>query len=645
MRWFSLRRLAGGTWFVAALFAGTVVLALAAIEASVETQNYQRGLLDASAYNATFDYSRAQIEVEKLARLVEGFGAGRADRDELEIGFAVVKTRLDTLPVTINGRPFKDAVAARDELAATCDEIAARLPRTAGPAMAEQMAGRLETLARTFSRLATTANAVQGDIIEGWRTRLSSALVDVGISVRLLCGFGFLLLATLVSQKLYFRRQALTDPLTGLPNRASFRDWSHRAAGAKEIAIAVVDVDLFKEINDSCGHQRGDQLLCQLGALFREVTGLRSEVARIGGDEFALLFVGPGAHERAETACTMVTRRLAVLQGTACDERRPTLSIGLAASKDGSRDLEALLLEADAAMYAAKSSGGAAIVQATDEFRSRLEQRRRLQRDIASAVSRGEFETVFQPIVDVGTLRAHGFETLLRWHHPEFGRLAPDFFIPLAEETGAIVEIGRFVLDRALAIAANWPRQLTVSVNVSAVQLGDRAFVSHVKNSLARHGVAAHRLILEITETVLIRNANAKTVIDELRSLGVGIALDDFGTGYASMGYLRQYRFDKIKIDKSFVSTMNQEGKSAAIVRAICSLARDISATVVAEGIETEELLGLVDAAGCELGQGYLFARPMSALQTSRFIERYGWCASAPVPAAANDAVATAAAR
>ena len=183
----------------------------------------------------------------------------------------------------------------------------------------------------------------------------------------------------------------------------------------------------------------------------------------------------------------------------------------------------------------------------------------------------------------------------------------------------------------AMAICSS-PDPLTVSVNVSAVQLGDKAFVAHVRQSLLRHDVAPHRLILEITETVLIRNANAKTVLDELRALGVGIALDDFGTGYASMGYLRQYRFDKIKIDKSFVSTMVDEGKSAAIVRAICSLARDISATVVAEGIETEELLSLVGAAGCELGQGYLFARPMSALQTTLFIERQGWGSADAAP-------------
>lgn len=639
MKRLSSNWLGGTRWFIASLLLATALLALAAMETSVQTQRYQRGLLEASSYNATFDYSRAQIEIERLARSIEHFQAGHVDEHRLRTAFAVVTTRLDTLPVDMARRPFRDAVMARDALAAACAELTANLASLREPGVAEEMVARLDGLARTFSRLVTLANGVQGDIIEGWRERLASALSDLGLNLRLLFGIGLVLLVVLIQQKLRFRHQALTDPLTGLPNRASFREWSQRTSGAKEIAVAVIDVDLFKEVNDNCGHQRGDKLLCDLAAIFRKVIARSGDVARIGGDEFALLFTGPGAEERAERACREASSRLRELQTSCCDDRRSTLSIGLAALGDGERSLDGLLLDADAAMYAAKSSGGDRIVIASDEFRHKQEQRRLLQRDLANAVSRGEFETVFQPIVEVGNLRAHGFETLLRWDHPHLGRLAPDFFIPLAEETGAIVEIGRFVLDRALSIAAMWPDPLTVSVNVSAVQLGDKAFVTHVRDLLLRHDVAPHRLILEITETVLIRNSNAKTVLDELKGLGVGIALDDFGTGYASMGYLRQYRFDKIKIDKSFVSTMVDEGKSAAIVRAICGLARDISATVVAEGIETEELLSLVGAAGCDLGQGYLFARPMSALQTTLFIERSGWgCVGAarPLPFAAR---------
>ena len=632
MRTLLLGRLAGVGWFIGALMAATLALGLVAIETSIQTQNYHQGLLDASSHNATFDYSRGQIEIERLARTIEGFEAGRTSRERLETAFAIVRTRVDTIPIVITGRPFRDAVAAREELAAACEDIEAVLPFIGRPEVARRMVGRLDDLAWTFSRLSTLSNAVQGDLVAGWRDRLADALADLGFTLRLLCGIGFVLLVVLFWQKLSFRRQAMTDPLTGLPNRASFREWSRRTAGAKEIAVAVVDVDLFKEVNDSCGHQHGDRLLCDLGTIFRAVTGRFGEVARIGGDEFALLFTGAGAQQHAERACAEAVRRLGAHDTRCCDERRSTLSIGIASVVNGDRSVESMLIDADSAMYSAKNSGGGRIVIASDEFRNDLEQRRLLQRDMASAVTRGEFETVFQPIVEVGSLRAHGFETLLRWDHPDLGRLSPDFFIPLAEETGAIVEIGRFVLDRALSIAASWPDPLTVSVNVSAVQLGDKAFVAHVRQSLLRHDVAPHRLILEITETVLIRNANAKTVLDELRALGVGIALDDFGTGYASMGYLRQYRFDKIKIDKSFVSTMVDKGKSAAIVRAICGLARDISATVVAEGIETEELLSLVGAAGCELGQGYLFARPMSALQTTLFIERQGWGSADAAP-------------
>ncbi|TFF25150.1 bifunctional diguanylate cyclase/phosphodiesterase [Jiella endophytica] len=614
----------GARWFVAALLAATAALAFLAMETSVQTDNYHRGLLDASSYNATFDYARAQLETERLARSIEGYAAGRATQAQIATDFDILRTRLDTLPVTITGRPFRDAVAARDDLSQACDEIEAMLPTIADPASAGHAVARLDEVARSISRLATVANAVQGDIVAGWRQRLSDSLADLGLHLRLLCGIGLLLVVVLIQQKLHFRRRALTDPLTGLPNRASFRQWPQRAVGANEIAVAIVDVDLFKEINDSCGHQSGDRLLIGLGAIFRGAVGRRDKVARIGGDEFALMFTGRGALERASEAAALVTRRFGQQDLGLADDRRPTLSVGIAAS-NGERQLEALLIDADSAMYAAKKAGGACIVTASEDFRRDLEFRRRLQRDILHASQRNEFDLAFQPIVDVGELRAHSFEALLRWQHPELGRIPPDLFIPLAEESGAIIEIGRFVLDRALSIAANWPAQLTVSVNVSALQLSEKSFVRMVRETLKRNGVPASRLILEITETALIKNANAGKILDDLRRLGVGIALDDFGTGYASMGYLQQYRFDKIKIDKSFVSTMNEEGKSAAIVRAICALAKEISATVVAEGIETEELLSLVGAAGCDFGQGYLFARPMSALQTALFIEKNGW--------------------
>ena len=288
----SLNRLLGAPWFVAALLLATTLMALAAMEISVQTENYQRGLFEASSYDATFDYSRAQIEIERLGRSIERFQAGTIDRSRLEAAFAVVMTRLDTIPAQMVGRPFLDAVAARDALAMTCDELQALLPVIAERNVADRMVARLDEIARTFSRLATVANAIQGDIVEGWRTRLSESLGDLGFTLRLLFGIGLVLVVVLIQQKLRFRRQALTDPLTGLPNRASFKKWSPRVAGAKEIAIAVVDIDLFKEVNDSCGHQRGDQLLCDLGAIFQAVTArcgedrrrrVRTPVRRAGG--------------------------------------------------------------------------------------------------------------------------------------------------------------------------------------------------------------------------------------------------------------------------------------------------------------------------------------------------------------------------
>ena len=419
---------------------------------------------------------------------------------------------------------------------------------------------------------------------------------------------------------------ALHDPLTDLPNRTLF--WERlaaeiRAAGetGTRVAVLTCDLDRFKQVNDSLGHPAGDHLLQVVAARLRAVVRETDTVARLGGDEFAVIL---GRIDDAEAA-TCLARRLieAINRPIAFHGHRMRVgaSVGIAIETGAALDALTLVKRSDAALYRAKAAGRNTYRIGDAAADAEAEPSGLLKAEMRGAMKRGDFALNYQPIIDLATGGIAGFEALIRWRHPRKGDLAPSAFIPLAEESGLIIPLGAWVLKEACREAAAWPERLKIAVNVSAIQFQQISMEETVLHALAASGLAAHRLELEITETMLMQKTDAVCrTMERLRRLGVRIALDDFGTGYSSLSYLHQFSFDTIKIDRSFVAGMANP-KTVAITRAIVALGTSFGARITAEGVETEEHLAFVRAAGCTDVQGFLFDRPLPAGDIARLIE------------------------
>ncbi|MEV4639987.1 EAL domain-containing protein [Actinoplanes sp. NPDC049548] len=421
--------------------------------------------------------------------------------------------------------------------------------------------------------------------------------------------------------------QAFHDGLTGLANRVLFRDRLEQAfAGAvsagTHLGVLFVDLDDFKEVNDTLGHAVGDQLLVAVGQRIAQAIGARDTAARMGGDEFAVLVADAGEPGAAEDVAARIVAALTapvevsdglggshVVSGAA--------SVGVATSRDANSPTE-LLRHADLALYLAKGAGKAGWQRYRSDLHTAMVERLAMRTALQEAVDDRQFVLQYQPIVDVRTGAVVGVESLIRWQHPERGLLAPYHFIELAEESGAIVGIGAWVLREALRQFAQWqteaPRSSLryVSVNVSARQFRQPGFVGQVREALAAADAEPGWLLLEITESLVLRDADQVWAdLEELRALGVRIAIDDFGTGYSSLSYLRQIPVDVLKIDKSFIDDILAGSQQRALVDAIVTLARHLDLAVVAEGIEDEQQRAVLAAMGCPYGQGYLFSRPV----------------------------------
>jgi len=407
-----------------------------------------------------------------------------------------------------------------------------------------------------------------------------------------------------------------------LPNRALFsKRLEHeleRTNGGEQLAVLYIDIDEFKSVNDSLGHPAGDELLKAVASRLRSCVRDTDFVARLGGDEFAI--VQAGIKQRSDVEELVKRIYEAIREPYEClgHQVATDASIGIALAPNDGTDLDQLLKSADLAMYGAKADGRRTYRFFEPEMDARVKARRTLELDIRQAIADGAFDIHYQPIVNFGSNEIVGCEALLRWYHPVRGMISPAEFIPIAEETGLICQLGDWVLTTACAEAANWPSSIKLAVNVSPVQFRSHAFSLKVANALATTGLSANRLELEITEAVLIRDDEAAlTMLQQLRAVGVRIALDDFGTGYSSLSYLQRFPFDKIKIDRCFVNDIAKAEGSSSIVQAVINIARSRNITTTAEGVETEQQREMLLTLGCTEMQGYLFspARPVAEIR------------------------------
>ncbi len=442
----------------------------------------------------------------------------------------------------------------------------------------------------------------------------------VAVAGRALDGGGCIL----IFQDMTERRQAEArvehmarhDALTGLPNRAQLRTRMDEALArtrrGEQFAVLCLDLDRFKAVNDTLGHPVGDELLRAVTLRLRGLVRETDTVVRLGGDEFAIIQATVAQPDAATALARRLIAELAepyVIEGHQVVVGA-SVGIALAPQDGGSADL--LLKSADLALYRAKADGRGTWRFFEPEMDARMQARRQLELDLRHALAAGEFHLLYQPLINLASGRVTGFEALLRWRHAERGLVSPADFIPLAEETGLILPLGEWVLREACAEAARWPADVSVAVNVSAVQFASPRLVDAVAEALAASGLPGARLEIEVTESIMLQDTVVTMgVLHRLRGFGIRISMDDFGTGYSSLSYLRSFPFDKIKIDQSFVRDLEKRGDARAIVRAISGLGGSLGMRTSAEGVETPEQFEQLRADGCTEGQGYLFGRPI----------------------------------
>ena len=418
------------------------------------------------------------------------------------------------------------------------------------------------------------------------------------------------------------------DALTNLPNRTLFREQLEKALRlarrSDQLAVFCLDLDHFKDINDSLGHPVGDALLKEVARRLGECITENDTVARLGGDEFAIVQFCSDCEPSAVAAlASHVVEKVSAPYEVGGHQLVIGVSIGISLAPEDGKNPDELLKKADLALYRAKEDGRGTYRFFETGMDARAQARRLMELDLRAALQRDELEVYYQPIRDVAKDVVVGFEALARWNHSLRGMIPPANFIPLAEETGLIVPIGEWVLRQACMDAAGWSQNVGVAVNLSPVQFKNPDLVATVKQALKDSGLPAHRLELEITESVLLQNSEATlSVLHELRAFGVRISLDDFGTGYSSLSYLRSFPFDKIKIDRSFVTELATREDSMAIVRAVTGLGKSLGIVTTAEGVETDAQFDLLRQEGCTQAQGYLFSPPRPAAEVEGMLRK-----------------------
>lgn len=419
------------------------------------------------------------------------------------------------------------------------------------------------------------------------------------------------------------------DMLTGLPNRAHL---NARLASilanlekTQHVALLFLDLDRFKDVNDTLGHRVGDALLVEVAQRLRGCLRGDDIIARVGGDEFVVMAVSSQPSIDAASIASRILDAINAPYDVSGHKLTIGTSIGIALSDNQQIDGEALLSRADLALYRAKADGRGTFCMFEYEMDTQARRRHEMEQDLRSALELGEFELNYQPLMNLETGGVSAFEALLRWNHPERGLVSPAEFIPVAEDTGMIIPIGEWVLRVACRQAVTWPEHIKVAVNVSPVQFKGEALLQAVIGAIAASGLNPRRLELEITESALLHNSDKTlTVLQRLSDVGVRIVMDDFGTGYSSLSNLRSFPFSKIKIDRCFVSTLTEEGGGLAIVRAICGLGSALGLAITAEGVETQDQLAHLRHEGCTEMQGFLFSTPLPADALKGFLATEG---------------------
>jgi diguanylate cyclase (GGDEF)-like protein len=468
-------------------------------------------------------------------------------------------------------------------------------------------------LARGIASPIAALDAAARSLEEGSRTELE-VVGDDEIS-RLASSFNKMS-AGIIERERRISHLAFHDSLTGLPNRVYFRQALDQAIAramrvGEKVVVLCLDLDGFKGVNDTLGHPVGDALLRSIGNILIDLA-TDGVVSRLGGDEFAIILQGQSDSDRPRALAQAILDATARPMQTDGHQIATGCSIGIAIGPDDGNDPDQLLKNADLALYRAKRDGRAVFRFFESSLDAAARKRRQLELDLREAIQTGQFRLNYQPVFDLKANRIGGFEALLRWNHPTRGEVVPAEFVPVAEDTGLIVAIGDWVMQEACRAAVHWPEHVRIAVNVSPLQFRNPGFRAVILQALARTGLAPNRLEIEITESVFLDGEDhVLALLHGLRELGVRVALDDFGTGYSSLSYLRSFPFDKIKIDRSFVTNVAEDSSAAAIVRAIVELASALHMETTAEGVEDNAQLAKLRGQGCGNIQGYLFSRPV----------------------------------
>ena len=604
---------------------------------------YELEIIAKDGRRVTLELSTRLIVSDGLPVGVQGIGRDITARRQTEIS---LHNTLSLFASTFESTADGIVVMSLDRNIVTCNKKFAEMwqidpdiiEKKDGDRLTEHIVGQLaetegfvENLDLIYADPMSTLNDVvklrDGRIYE----RYSQPQFLEGVPVGRVCCFRDITERNRAEEKL--RYYALHDTLTDLPNRVAFMNHLKNAVERSngnsfaKFAVLFLDLDRFKLINDSLGHVVGDKLLIAISERLIACVRPGDVVARLGGDEFTILLNRSGEMGEVTKIAERLQARISEPFKIDNYEVFTTASIGVVVSSNVERQAEDFLRDADAAMYRAKESGKARYEIFDREMHVRNMNLLQIETDLRHAVERNEFEVLYQPIVDLATGRVQEFEALIRWRHPKHGLVTPDEFVSVAEETGLIIPIGKWILEESCRQTADWQQRysfpLSISVNLSAKQLMHPTLTAQVKDVLFTTGLDASQLKLEVTEsTVMEHSEKALKVLVELDELGVELSTDDFGTGYSSLSYLQRFPFERLKIDRSFIRIMGNDKKSGAIVKTILMLGENLDIEVVAEGIETKQQLEMLRDLGCKTGQGYLFSRPVNAATAEEFLRQ-----------------------